>query len=423
MRGTSLAQTFVVVRLQQQIQRLFIILDVLDRDNFLDTDRFMNYFFTVIRNENTKNSVGEFLSQNLGLLAYQIAEHKGRTGEKYISSTRKDFWQLFWSAIGGGFIISFIAISKNLIGKLPLPLFWQGAAYGANYAAGFVLMDSTNTTLATKQPAYTASAVAGSLDTQKNISRPNLSNLAITVGKVARSQIASFAGNLMIVFPLTYALAWLYDFIFGVKIASGEAALKLLEDQHPYHSLALLYACFTGFFLFLSGLIAGYVENHVIYGRISERLRDHPVFTHTLSPKSLNRVARFIQNSAGGFAGSIMLGLFFGVAGPLGKFLGVHFDIRHITIAAGNASIGLYGVGYNNLSGSYLATVIIGVLLIGTINFLVSFSLAFFVAVKSRGIKLKEYPEFLGILFRYMRKHPSDFIFPPKRERTVKDIF
>jgi site-specific recombinase len=422
LRGTSLAQTFVLVRLQQQIQRLFIILDVLDRDNTFDTDRFINYFYTVIRNENTKNSVGEFLSQNLGLLAYQIAEHKGRTGEKYISTTRKDFWQLFKSSVGGGVIISFIAITKNLIGKLPLPLFWQGFVYGTNYAAGFVMMDSTNTTLATKQPAYTASAVASSLDVQKSEARPDLQNLAITVGKVARSQIASFAGNLLVVFPLTFALAWLYDISFGVKIAEGEAAMTLLYDQHPYYSLSILYACFTGFFLFLSGLIAGYVENHVVYGKIGERLRDHPLLLHTLSSKMLNKLARFVQNSAGGFAGSVMLGLFLGISGPLGKFLGVHFDIRHITIAAGNASIGFYGTGFENLPVSFIATVILGVLLIGMLNFLVSFSLAFFVAVKSRGIKLKEYPEFLGILWKYFRKHPTDFLFPPRTARTFKNL-
>jgi site-specific recombinase len=264
--------------------------------------------------------------------------------------------------------------------------------------------------------------VASSLDTQKHASGPDLWNLAITVGKVARSQIASFAGNLLVVFPMTFALAWLYHFTFGVKIASGAAAMKLLSDQHPYESLSLLYACFTGFFLFLSGLIAGYIENHVVYGRVGERLRDHPVFTHTLSTKWLNKLARFVQNSAGGFAGSVMLGLFLGVAGPLGKFLGVHFDIRHITIAAGNASIGLYGVGYKNVPGSYLAVVLGGVLLIGVLNFLVSFSLAFFVAVKSRGIKLRDYPEFLGILLRYFRKHPLDFIFPPRVPRTSAQL-
>ncbi|RYY28054.1 MAG: hypothetical protein EOO04_08900 [Chitinophagaceae bacterium] len=422
MRGTSLAQTFVVVRLQQQIQRLFIILDVLDRDNTFDTDRFINYFFTVIRNENTRNSVGAFLSENLGLLAYQIAEHKGKKGEKYISTTRKDFWQLFRSAMAGGFIVSFVAIAKNLLTKLPLPIFWQGAVYSANYAAGFVLMDVTNSTLATKQPAYTASAVAGSLDIQKNTARPDLLNLAITVGKVVRSQIASFAGNLLIVFPLTFLMAWLYDYTFGVKIVEGEVATRMLAEQHPYRSLALLYAAITGFFLFLSGLIAGYVENHVVYGRISERLRDHPVFSQTLSPRVLNRLARAVQGSAGTFAGSVMLGIFLGVAAPLGKFLGIHFDIRHITISAGNASVGLYGLGFDQLTALYVTKVVVGVLMIGVVNFAVSFSLAFFVAVKSRGIQLREYPEFIGILVRYFFKHPMDFIFPPRRPRTIDDI-
>jgi site-specific recombinase len=105
--------------------------------------------------------------------------------------------------MGGGVIVSFVAIFKNYW-DFCLPIFWQGMAYGTNYAAGFVLMDKTGSTLATKQPAYTASAVAGSLDTRKQNGRPDLKNLALTGGKVSRSQIASFAGNLLIVFPLTY---------------------------------------------------------------------------------------------------------------------------------------------------------------------------------------------------------------------------
>ena len=63
----------------------------------------------------------------------------------------------------------------------------------------------------------------------------------------------------------------------------------------------------------------------------------------------------------------------------------------------------------------YLANVIMGVLGIGFLNFLVSFSLAFFVAVRSRGIRLKDYPGFLRILWKYFRSHPLDFIRPRKR--------
>ena len=419
--GTSLAQTFVMVRREEQIDRMLIIIDALDADNVFNTDRFVDYFITVIRNENKKNSLGEFLSTNLGLLAYQIAEHKGRKGEKYISSTTKDFRVLFRSAMGGGLIVSFVAIFKNLLSIVHLPIFWQGMVYGTNYAAGFVLMDQTNTTLATKQPAYTASAVASSLDIEKQGGRPDLRHLAITVAKVSRSQIASFAGNLIIVFPLTYLLAWGFKLATGHKIAEGDAAMKLLTDQHPFHSLALLYACFTGFFLFLSGLIAGYVDNYVVYGRISERLRSHPVFVNTMSTKKLNRLVKMVNTSAGALTGSICLGFFLGCAGPLGKFLGIPFDIRHITISAGNTAIGFYGLDHR-VALSYLLTIVGGVLLIGLLNFLVSFSLAFWVAVKSRGIKLRDYPEFFSLLGRYFRHHPKDFIWPPGSIRMAEEI-
>jgi site-specific recombinase len=94
------------------------------------------------------------------------------------------------------------------------------------------------------------------------------------------------------------------------------------------------------------------------------------------------------------------------------KFLGFPFDIRHITISAGNVSVALYGIGIRNVPVTYLATIFLGVLAIGFLNFLVSFSLAFIVAVKSRGVRLKEYPEFLGILTRYFMKKPLDFIRP-----------
>ncbi len=419
--GTSLAQTFLLVRLEQEIERMFIILDVLDSDQQFNTERFIQYFSTVIRNENRKNSLGEFLSDSLGMLAYQIAEHKGRKGEAYISVTRRDYILLFRSAMGGGLIISFIAIFKNLLGKIPVAPFWGGLFYSINYSFGFVLMDQTRTTLATKQPAYTASALAGSLDSSKLKGKPDLHNLAIAVARVARSQIASFAGNLLVVFPLTYIFAALYHMLFGIKIAEGIAAEKLLLDQHPWQSLALLYACFTGFFLFVSGLIAGYIENSVVYGNVPERLKTHPVLSATMSKKRLDKLVRLVKNSSGAFAGSVALGFFLGIAGPLGKIMGLPFDIRHITISAGNTAIGFYGLDHQ-VSPGYLFTIISGVLMIGFLNFIVSFSFAFYVAVRSRGIRLKEYTEFFGILRRYFAKYPADFIRPPRDIRQAKDL-
>ncbi|MGE5108763.1 MAG: hypothetical protein ACM3H8_14565, partial [Sphingobacteriales bacterium] len=335
--------------------------------------------------------------------------------------TRREYWNMLKSAMGGGFIISFIAIFKNLLSKVTGIPFWQGLLHSANYSLGFILIQESGSTLATKQPAFTASAVASSLDSEKHDGKPNLYNLALTVARVSRSQIASFIGNLVIVFPLTYALAWLFHWATGMKIAEGAYAQKLLDSQHPWNSFALIFACFTGFFLFLSGIIAGYVENYVVYGKIAERVKLNPILRNNLSDKKMDRLMRYINNSLGGLAGNIMLGFFLGMAFLAGHLLGIPFDIRHITISAGNAAIGFYGLDHNVPLG-YAVTIFYGILLIGFLNFLISFGLAFYVAVKSRGIRLKEYPEFLGIIFRYLRNYPSDFVRPHKSVRTIEEL-
>ena len=415
--GTSLAQTYILTRLQQQIDRLFIILDVLDSDNHFNTERFVDYFKMVVRNENCKNSIKEFLSENTSYLAYQIAEHGGRTGEKFITTTRREFWRMFRSAMGGGVIISFIGICKNLLAKMSLAPFWQGFLYSTNYSLGFILIQDTGSNLATKQPAYTANHVAGSFDVNKENAEPDFRNLAITIAKVCRTQLASFAGNLIIVFPLTYLLAWLYFLTTGTLIATGAVAQKLLTDQQPFHSLALLYACFTGFFLFLSGLVAGYVENYVVYGKIAERLRSLDSFKRNFSEKRRNKIIHYLENNLGSLIGNISLGFFLGMAGFFGKIFGIPFDIRHITISAANTAIGFLGLNHQ-VSANEIWYTLVGVAAIGFLNFAVSFGLAFAVAVKSRGIHFKDYAGFGGILWRYIKKYPRDFIKAPSIRRA-----
>ena len=83
--------------------------------------------------------------------------------------------------------------------------------------------------------------------------------------------------------------------------------------------------------------------------------------------------------------------------------------------------IAFYGLDHKVPLG-YLLTIISGVLMIGFLNFLVSFSLAFFVAIRSRRIRLREYTEFLGILGRYMRRYPADFFIAPAEPRNPGDL-
>jgi site-specific recombinase len=419
--GTSLSQTYILFRIEQHIERLLLITDALDHDIDFNADRFLSYFIQIIYFEKRKNSLREFMSANFSFLAYKITEHGGKRGENYMTTTRGEYWAMIRSAMGGGFIISFIAVIKTLLHKVPLPPFWQGFAYSVNYAFGFQLLHETHTTLATKQPAYTASAIAGSLDMEKSKSHPDMHAIAITIARTVRSQIASFAGNLLLVFPVSYLLAVVYHFLTGDFLVDSNEAHKLLVDQHPLKSFSILYACFTGFFLFLSGLIAGYVENGINYGKVGERLGNHPLFKNVLPAKKLSKITHYVENHFGALMGNISLGFFLGMAGFFGNIFGVPFDIRHITIAAGNSSIAFYTNGHNE-SALFLWTVFAGVLLIGLFNFLVSFACAFFVALKSREVRLREFPELFVVLARFFFHYPRDFFFPPKHPRSISDV-
>ena len=414
-RGASLHQTYMLLLLANRMERMSILVDLVDKDHRFDVGKFVELFRMLVRNENRKNSILEFMSQSLGYLAYQIAEHKGAKGNKYITSTWTKYRAMVWSAMGGGAWVCLVVLIKNLLIRLPMAIFWHGFAYSINYSLGFILIEETHTTLATKQPAFTASAVASSLDTRKNTHQPNLYNLAVTVAKVSRSQIASFAGNLLIVFPGVWLLAWGYEKLFGAKLVSGETAAHMLRDQHPWESLSLLYACNTGVFLFLSGIIAGYVQNKIQYSQVSRRLQTHPLLRLSMRPERLRRLSDYVEKHAGSLIGNISLGFRLGMAGFIGEIFGSRFDIRHITISAGNVSLAVYGLGFAHVRTWYLVTVLLGVLGIGFLNFLVSFSLAFIVAVRSRGVRIREYPEFLGILWRYFRSSPLDFIRPRRR--------
>ncbi len=419
-KGASLHQTYILILLANRLERISILTDLLDRNHTFDAGKFVDFFRMLVRNENRKNSIFEFMSQTMGYLAYQIAEHKGAKGSKYITSTWAEYRSMLSSAMGGGAWVCLMVLIKNLLIRVPMAIFWHGFAYSVNYSLGFIFIEETHTTLATKQPAFTASAVAGSLDTKRNTRQPNLYNLAVTVAKVSRSQIASFIGNLIIVFPGVFGIAWAYDKIFGAPLVAGETAMHMLKDQHPWQSLSLLYACNTGVFLFLSGIIAGYVQNKIRYGHIAQRLQTHPILRMTMPEQRLKKLSNYVESHAGSLVGNIVLGFFLGMAGFVGEIFGIHFDIRHITISAGNTSLAAYGLGLNNIDPWYLVTVIAGVLGIGLLNFLVSFSLAFFVAVRSRGVRLHDYPEFLGILWRYFHSNPLDFIRPRRRLQDVE---
>lgn len=418
-QGVSLRQTHAMVRLNQILQRMNMIVHLLEGKDPLNGVKTVQLFKQLVETENSRTSIRRYLNENLQLVAFQITEHVRSTGEKYITTQWSDYIKMYVSAAWGGVIISFVCLIKVLFYHVKMAPFWEGLAHSINYSIGFLTIQATGSTLATKQPAMTAASVAASLDNQK-FGGTNLPALAITISQVWRSQTASFIGNLALVFPLSLLLAYLFD-LMGFRVAEGEYAQQLLDMQNPTRSLTILYAAITGFFLFLSGIISGYVDNRTLSSKVVQRLVGHPALKVMMHKNQLNALANFVKKNAGWVAGNISLGFFLGFAKFFGHIFGLPFEIRHITISMGSFSFGLYGVDFQ-LPLSELLWVFFGVLGIGFINFLVSFSLALFVAMKSRKVNGAQFRPLFRYLWRLLKRYPADFLFPPREPRQTQDF-
>lgn len=421
--GTSLGQSYLLLRSMQQIKRMFIIIRFLTPGDLPQhsLENSVKLFESVIESINKRYSISDLYRKNSGMLAYQIAEHKSASGEHYITTTRSQYSDFFYSAAAGGVIIAFAALIKALIHKVHLPLFWQYFTYGFNYAVAFVALFITGASLATKQPTMTASALASSLDSRKG--GVSLQGLALTFGKVWRSQFASFAGNLIVVFPLAYLLSVGWEYLTGSPLLHDQKeSLQSLRDQNPLTSLAWIYACITGICLFTSGIITGFVDNKVIYGNLGSRMKEHTGLRKIMSGKSLSSTSDFLVKNLGGITGNICLGFMLGYAKLIGEFFGLPFDIRHITISTAYFAFGVDGLD-NHLSTFDWIWTTIGVIGIGFFNFLVSFSLAFYVAVRSRNVPISRLPHVGRLIWKYFIKYPMDFIYPPRQDRKEEEVF
>ncbi len=421
--GTSIQESYLLKRARQMLQRMIALLDIAGREKSADLWQFINLFYLIVENENTKNNLRKLFESNIQVLAFRISEHERDTGEHYITSGRKDFYKMFKSALGGGIIAGFIAVIKCFLHNIKMAPFWQGFAYSMNYATGFVLIHISGSTLATKQPAMTASAIASAMDTKKNngVAEANMPRLAILVSKVLRSQTASFTGNLLLAFPVALLLAFLWYWATGANIMDTEHSEELLDMQNPLKSNSLLYACNTGFFLYLSGIITGYFDNKVLHDEIPERLKAHPFLIRTFKEKTLDKFANYVKKNLGPIIGNIAFGFFLGMTSFFADIFGIDFDIRHITISTGQFAVGLQGLNYH-VGWFDLTFTILGILLIGFLNFLVSFILAFITASVSRELKFDQYRYFFIYLRRLIFRYPFDFIFPPKNQREEKDL-
>lgn len=410
--GANLNLTHLLHSVYNLLQRLRTLITIhYEQPGKNGWNTVISFFKYLVKVENRRYSVIDHLNTSVGYLAYEITEHAGKTGDKYITNSAKEYRKMAFSAMGGGFIVAFLSCFKTLIYYLRLAPAGEAFLYSMNYSLGFIGIHITHSTLATKQPAMTASRIASSLD-NANTENEAMQNLSRLIVKTFRSQFIAFVGNILVAFPVAYGLSKLFYQWQGRNIATEGKALSLITELHPWKSFSLLHAAIAGVCLFLAGVISGYYDNAIVYRKIPDRLRHHRFLKTVLPGPVLNWFCRYIDNNLGSLTGNFFLGIFLGCMGTLGFILGLPIDIRHVTFASGNFGLALAELGGSLPLRTMLVTVA-GIIGIGLVNFLVSFGLSLFVAIKSRNVAFDKTGLLISLLFRHFFKRPFDFFFPP----------
>ena len=422
--GTSLALTYLLVRAAQSLRRLEMLVQALTLRLHPESqpvlmDAWIEFLGEAVRGVVRRNSVREHFHELIGLLALRVTDNASRTGEHYITADRAEYGRMWRSAAGAGLIIGTMALIKILLSKLPLAPLGQAFAFSMNYSLGFVLVHICHFTIATKQPAMTAATIAGSIGQTGGRIR-HLPALVDLIAQTFRSQLAAILGNVLVALPTAIALGLGLSWLAGGPVVDADKASNLLHELDPLRSLAIPHAAIAGFYLFLSGLIAGYYDNAAAYRQIPQRIAALPWLRRLLGPARTQRLADYVDRNLGGLMGNFFFGIFLGSTGTLGNIVGLPLDIRHIAFAAANLGYALVAVDFA-VPAAVVVWSVLGVALIGLTNLTVSFALALWVALRSRGVEFPHWRELLVQVLRRFASQPRDFLLPPPRQAQPAD--
>ena len=425
--GISLRVNQNLLRIRQQLERLKVLLPLLVIENKEEEKRnSILLALELIKYNCYKNNVRKFINESTQLISYEITQHTAKTGEHYITESRKEYFKMFLAALGGGLIVGILCIIKVMLGKIETSYFGHAFLYSMNYSFGFIAIYILGFTLATKQPAMTATALVRALE-EGNKKQGNktekYSAFAILFARVFRSQFIAFVGNVIMAFPVSLLGVWLIDYAFDYNIAASKWE-KLITDISPIHSAAIFHAAIAGVFLFLSGIISGSVANRDKHGQVYFRIQEHPFLKRTLGKKRTLKLANLYEKRWAGIISNFWFGVFMGSTAIIGLFLGLNLDIRHITFVSGNLALGLYGANHI-VSNSMLFWGIFGIGVIGLVNFLVSFSLSLGLAFRSRDISIFELRFVTGAIWKHFKRKPISFFFPTekKQKTTIQESY
>jgi len=405
--GISVGLVFRLRQLRERVLRIRELLDCLMAAN--PGPSVARLVGRLVLAGGERNSIRALIASNSSMLAAKVTERSAETGEHYITRDRASYLQMVKKAAGGGAFTALTVLLKFGIYALGLSAFWSGLSAGLMYAASFVAIQLLHLTLATKQPAMTAPAMAARLRDIR--SDAGVDDFVDEVANLVRSQVAAVLGNVLVVVPAMAAVTLLFQFALErplLDAAHAASTLKSLSLAGP----TALYAAITGILLFSASIIAGWTENAFVLHRLDSAMRYNPRIGAFLGAARARRWADFMRTNISGFASNISLGLMLGLLPAFAGFFGLGLDVRHVTLSAGQIAAAAASTGLAVLQQPALWWAVAAIPVIGALNVSVSFYFAFRLALRAHSVSLGDRARIRSAIWARWRSRPVSFFLP-----------
>ena len=405
--GVSVEVVFQVERMKAWLGRIDLLLTAWADTRA--TRRFTHLTAELVSASQHRRSVGYLVRATCADLARKVVERSAESGEHYITRDKKEYGAMVKAAAGGGVITAATVYVKFFIAGAHLSRFTEGFFASINYAVSFLGIHFAHFTLATKQPAMTAPALAHRLD---QVARPEgLERFVDDTVAMIRTNAAAIAGNLVAVAPVAFLVQWLAGRFFHANLISPEKAVATI-DSFSILGPTPLYAIFTGVLLWASSLAAGWADNWFALHRVHDVIAYHRRLRFMVGTRGAQRIAGFWKRNLSGIVANVSLGFMLGLGPEIVSFFGPHMEVRHVTLSTGAVAtaVGVLGPSVMHTAPFWLA--VAGIALMGVLNVMVSFALAFNMAMRSRNLRGLDRKRITGAVWRRILRDPLCLLVP-----------
>lgn len=359
-----------------------------------------------IRQHGIRSLAGNALKR----LARKVVEHAGDAGEHYVVRDRREWTVTGVTAGYAGILTAFTALGKYGLGALPLSPMVLGLSLALNYAASFIILQLFHLTLASKQPANTAAALANALEY-----RDDVGEQVELVAGITRSQVVATIGNVLVTIPVSIAMVALSWLLLDDPLLSVETAEHTVHGMHPFLSWTIPFAALTGVFLWMASLAAGWAANWSAFRGLPEAVRRLSTLRSAVGVVRAERIGTFIEKHFSSIVGYCALGFLLGFMPVLFRFMGLHIEVRHVTLGASSYALALSSLyGTDLWRWADIGWGLLTVMMMSIFNFGVAFALALRTAMRARDLGRPERAQLWAAIRHAFNADPRRFLWQPR---------